>query len=329
MREEKRKLVNKETSGSSSKNLAQEGIFARTIGVLCKEIMNKRVVIVGVGSVGSYISEQMIRSGVGHLVMVDPDEVEYANLSRTNYVVADVGMAKVEAQAQHLYRINPAIQLNIFQQDIHDFEGSRLNEIFSQSDVIVAATDDPSAQRTINRFAYANGVPAVFIGLYDGADGGEVILSIPEETPCYQCATTIRHQVEQISGDVTAKTDYGTGKLEGVIALPADIHHVSSAAVKMILSLLIPDDSNVKLKGFVRPAIQKDFTYLTFSMKDQYWFYPHIFQDVPGQYAYQSVWLTPTRNEDCPICGNLELRTSRSYTPVSTPTLAHIRKAME
>lgn len=311
------------------KNYVQEGIFARTLGVLSKDVIQKRVLIIGVGSVGSYIAEQMIRSGVGNLILIDPDDVEYSNLSRTNYFVDDVGKPKVEALAKHLYKINPSIQVDFHKKDIHAFEASQLKEKFSQSDVVVAATDNPSAQRTINRFAYSNGKPAVFVGLYEGADGGEVILSIPEETPCYQCATSIRHQVEQVSGDVSVKTDYGTGKLEGVIALPADIHHVSSAAVKIILSLLIPEDSDALLKGFVQPAVKKDFTYLTFSMKDQYWFYPHIFQDVPGQYAYQSVWLTPTRNDNCPICGDIQIRTDSSYSPVATPSLANIRKAME
>lgn len=307
----------------------QEGIFSRTSGVLSKDIIEKRVLIVGVGSVGSYISEQLIRSGVGKLSIIDPDIVEYSNLSRTSFIVNDIGKAKVKALAEHLTHINPTIQMKSYERNIHTFDAIELNEIFSRSDVVVAATDDPSAQRTINRFAYANGIPAVFVGLYEGADGGEVILSIPEVTPCYQCATSIRHEVEQTAGNVAVKTDYGTGKLEGVIALSVDIHHVSSAAVKMVLSLLIPDDSDVKLKGFVQSALEKDFSYLTFSMTDQYWFYPHIFQEVPGQYAYQSVWLSPTRNADCPICGNVQTRTESSFAPVSTPTLANIRKVLD
>jgi hypothetical protein len=307
----------------------QEGIFSRTLGVLSKDILFKRVLIIGVGSVGSYIAEQMVRSGVGSLIMIDPDVVEYSNLSRTNYCLADVGKPKVEALAGLLLNINPSIKQKFYAKDIQDFSAVELNEMFGQSDVVVAATDDPRAQRTINRFAYGNGKPAIFVGLYEGADGGEVILSVPDTTPCYQCATSIRHQVEQTAGEVGVKTDYGTGKMEGVIALPADIHHVSSAAVKVILSFLIPDDSMAKLKDFVRPPLEKEFSYLTFSMKDQYWFYPHIFQDVPGQYAYQSVWLSPTRNEDCPVCGTMDNRTPPSFDPVRTPTLAGFRRVLD
>lgn len=307
----------------------QEGIFSRTLGVLSKDIVDKKVFIIGVGSVGSYIAEQMIRSGVGNLIIVDPDVVELSNLSRTNYCLADVGNPKVEALTGHLLNINPSIEIEFHAKDIQEFHAAEMNRMFEESDIVVAATDDPSAQRTINRFAYANDRPAIFVGLYEGADGGEVILSVPEVTPCYQCATSIRHQVEQSAGEVGVKTDYGTGKMEGVIALPADIHHVSSAAVKVILSFLIPEDSNAKLREFVKPPLEKEFSYLTFSMKDQYWFYPHIFQEVPGQYAFQSVWLSPTRNEDCPVCGNKERRTPLTLNPVRTPTLAGIRKALE
>lgn len=308
----------------------QAGIFARTLGVLPEDISTKRVLVVGVGSVGSYIAEQLVRSGVGSLTIVDPDIVEYANLSRTVFTVHDVGQAKVGRLAQHLRNINPAVRVECFGEDIQSFEADELARIFLHCDVIVAATDDPQAQRTINRFAYGLGKPAVFIGLYEGAEGGEVILSIPELTPCYQCATSIRHEIEQSAGEVGLKTDYGTGKLEGVVALAADIHHVASAAVKIVLSLLVPEDSKVKLKGFLTPAIKKEFSYLTFSMRDQYWFYPHIFEGVPGQYAYQSVWLSPTRNEECMVCGKVERDfTSLAMAPAKTPTLANIRKALD
>lgn len=321
--------VSKPILSDQVKNDLLKGLFSRTLGVLSKDILTKRVLVVGIGSVGSYISEQLIRSGVGQLTVIDPDLVEYSNLSRTIFTLHDVGKPKVEGLARQLYQINPTIKLQSYQQDINHFDSALLTAIFSQADVVVAATDDPQAQRVINRFAYGTGKPAVFVGLYQGAEGGEVIVSIPEKTACYQCSTSIRHELEQNAGDVGIKTDYGTGKLEGVIALSADIHHVTSAAVKMILALLVPEESNVKLKGFVSEAIEKEFSYLTFSMKDQYWFYPHLFEGVPGQHAYQSVWLTPTRKEDCPICGNIEGRTGLTMAPVTTPSSESIRKAFK
>lgn len=307
-----------------------EGIFSRTLGVLSKDILTKRVLVIGVGSVGSYISDQLIRSGLVKLTVIDHDVVEFSNLSRTVYTLQDVNLSKVEALARHLYNINPAIELDYYEKDITSCESSELIELMNDCDFIVATTDEPEAQRVINRFAYGKNKPAVFIGLYQGADGGEVILSLPEVTPCYQCATSVRHGIERDTGrKVGVQTDYGTGKLEGVVALAADIHHVTSAAVKLILSLLIPEESTVSLNGFARTAVDKEFSYLTLSMKDQYWFYSHIFQKVPGQYAYQSVWLSPTKNEECPICGERDYRSSLLEEPVKAPSIETIRKALQ
>ncbi|WP_442596419.1 HesA/MoeB/ThiF family protein [Neobacillus sp. D3-1R] len=308
----------------------QEGISSRTLGVLSTDIFSKKILVVGVGSVGSYIAEQLVRSGVGAMIIMDPDVVEYANLSRTVYMAYDVGKSKVNRLAKRLKRINPGLEVECWRRDIQTCSSEELVGIFSKCDVIVATTDDPQAQRVINRFAYGLGKPAVFVGLYEGAEGGEVIISIPGETPCYQCATSVRHEMEQTTGEVGVKTDYGTGKLEGVVALGVDIQHVASASVKIILSLLVPSESNVKLKGFLAPAIEKGFSYLTFSMKDQYWFYPYIFEGTPGQYAYQSVWLSPLRNEECVVCGKIEQDIdSLMMTPVKMPTLANIRKAVD
>ncbi|MDQ3812321.1 MAG: hypothetical protein M3347_00050, partial [Armatimonadota bacterium] len=50
-----------------------------------------------------------------------------------------------------------------------------------------------------------------------------------------------------------------------------------------------------------------------------YWFYPHIFREIPGQYAYQSVWLTPTRNDECPVCGAPESRVGVLEIPLRGP----------
>ncbi|WP_377474102.1 MAG: hypothetical protein P2A85_17115 [Microcoleus anatoxicus] len=103
--------------------------------------------------------------------------------------------------------------------------------------------------------------------------------------------------------------DHGNnGRVMGEVAIAADIHHVTSVAVKMALSLLLPEDAEVKLKGFLNPAIDGGLNYLTLSMVPDYWFYPGVFGDTPGQYAYQSVWLTAKSREECPVCGSVHHR---------------------
>jgi len=66
------------------------------------------VVVVGVGGVGSWTVEALARSGVGHLTLIDLDNVAESNINRQIHALDDtVGMAKVEAMRQRITHINP------------------------------------------------------------------------------------------------------------------------------------------------------------------------------------------------------------------------------
>lgn len=299
--------------------------FARVEGVLSPEIRDTTVLIAGLGSVGSYFAEQLARCGVGGFILIDPETVEPANLSRSVYELGDVGQPKTAALARRLWNINPELRLELRSQDLLDNDVQELERLVARADLVVGGTDDLAAQRALNRFAYAQGAPALFIGLYAGAHGGEVILSLPEQTPCYQCATSTRHEMEQETSRVGRSIDYGTGRLAGEIALGADIQHVTSAAVKMALALLTPAHAEARLKNFLTQAIADQMTYLTLSTVPEYWFYPQIFGETGGQYAYQSLWLTPTRRPECPVCGERETRVQPCDIPLRAPRLGDLR----
>lgn len=307
----------------------QQGLFARSTGVLSKSLIDQSVAIIGTGSVGSYIAEQLVRAGVGNFILIDPETVESANLSRSTYDIHDLGQPKVNALARRLLNINPSVHLELSQANLLDYEPQDLGNIFESIDLAIAATDEPQAQQAINRFAYWFKKSALYIGLYEGAKGGEIIFTIPDKTHCFACATQTRNSFEndtQIS--VSTHADYGTGRLVGEVAIAADIHHVSSAAVKIALSLLLPDDSDAQLKNFLVPAIAKGQNFLTMSMVPSYWFYPQIFGDTAGQFAYQSAWLSPTQNEACSVCGRVHQRVNPLTLALRPPSSAAILAAI-
>jgi molybdopterin/thiamine biosynthesis adenylyltransferase len=294
-------------------------LFARSGGVLAPALAERRVLVAGCGSVGSYVAEQLVRSGVGKLDLVDPETVEAANLSRAAYDAADVGRPKPEALGARLRRISPSVQVVEHVRPIESFDAAALDALVRAADLVVAATDDPTAQRALNRFAYARGRPALFVGLYAGANGGEVIMTSPERTACYLCATRIRHAAEETAGRVGAAVDYGTGRLQGEVALGVDIQHVSSAAVKLALSLLVRAETGAALAAFAEDSIREGSTYLTMSTVARYWFYPDVFGATAGQGAYQSVWLAPSRDEQCAVCGEPEERVDPLQVPLRSP----------
>jgi molybdopterin/thiamine biosynthesis adenylyltransferase/proteasome lid subunit RPN8/RPN11 len=292
-------------------------LHERSAGIVSASLRDRSVLVAGLGSVGSYVAEQLARSGVGGLALLDPEAVEAVNLSRTSYAAEDVGRPKPQALARRLLSIAPTLRLTLHPVAIEGLAAAELDALVRAADLVVAATDDPAAQRALDRFAYARQRPALFVGLYAGARGGEVILTVPERTPCYLCATRARHAVERTAGRVARPADYGTGRLAGESALGADIQHVASAAVKLALALLQPGDG---VGALAERAVSEGTPYLTLSTVPGYWFYPEIFRSVPGQGAFQSVWLSPVRKEDCPVCGPPGVRVEPLDVPLRAPS---------
>lgn len=277
------------------------------------------IFLLGAGSVGSVLAESLVRSGVSSLTVCDPDVVEAANLSRTVYELCDLGQSKVTALRRVLLQIDPDANVQTIGQSFQDIDSADLKGQIEQAELVIAASDDPAAQRLLNAVAYECGVPAVFPGLYAGAEGGEVIFTQPEQTPCFLCAKAARYALDDADPDPAH--DYGTGRLVAQVALAADIHHLTTAAAKICLGLLSPRGSPAS--SFVDDACGSRVNYLTMGMTPQFWFYPAVFGSVPSQYAYQSVWLAPERQADCIVCGE---RDHRRGFDVAEPTLAELRE---
>lgn len=81
-------------------------------------ILSKRLIIVGIGGVGSVVAEMLTRCGVGHLVLFDYDKVELANMNRMFYLPSQQGLSKVEAAVSTLTQINPDVKLEAHNCDI-------------------------------------------------------------------------------------------------------------------------------------------------------------------------------------------------------------------
>lgn len=307
-----------EVAGAASEHRAGGGrdpsalLFARTEGILSPMLADRSVLIVGAGSVGSYLAEVLARSGVGAFTIVDPDEVEAVNVGRSAYRVADVGLGKARAAAEVVLSVNPGARVGVLAARHEDVD---LAALVAEADVVVAATDDPAAQARVGHFAYRAGRPAVFPGLYQGARGGEVIIAA-EGSACFACATGgVRADLQETgSGDVAARTDYGTGRLIAEPGLLTDVHHVAAIAAKAALGLLHAPDDDVAAARFAHGILKAGTTYAVFGHEPDYWIFADLMRATPAQYAYQSLWLSVAGRGDCPVCGEPAGRTDpRGY----------------
>ena len=94
--------------------------FARTERLLgadgLRKLADARVILLGVGGVGSWCAEALVRSGVGHLTLVDPDRVDVTNINRQlPATTRTVGLPKVEGLKERLLEINPLCEVTALQ----------------------------------------------------------------------------------------------------------------------------------------------------------------------------------------------------------------------
>ena len=122
--------------------------FSRTELLIGKEgiekLQNSKVVVFGVGGVGSFVVEGLVRAGIGKFVLVDKDTVDITNLNRQIIAIRKtVGKPKVEVAKERILEINPNAKVEIYQQ----FFMPDSEEILDNTvDYIVDAVDTVTAK---------------------------------------------------------------------------------------------------------------------------------------------------------------------------------------
>lgn len=320
----KRLLTGAPLSPSAAEIAAQ-----RIDPALVSALAAANILIVGLGSVGSYMAEQFARTGLGGLALIDHDRVEPGNLSRTAYEQHDIGLTKADALARKLLNISPDIRLDICPLQLQDVGPEPLRTLFQNADLVIAATDDPATQAQINSCAQFADKPALFVGLYRGAKGGEVSISVPGLTPCFRCQVGAMRLAAARSPETTNSIDYGTGRLQGEIALACDIQHLSSAAIKLAISLLAALKTvGGPISQFTLGAIQRNLHILTLAMEPDWWVFPEIFRETPAQYAYQSMWVGAHNQNDCPVCRTDQARAD-PFTRLTRVDISSLRRLVD
>ncbi len=124
--------------------MSQEYWLERTELLLGREqlekLKTKHVLVVGLGGVGAYAAEMLVRAGIGKITIVDGDVVNLTNLNRQlPALLSNVGKSKVHLMGARLLDINPDLQLNMINQFIRD--ESMITILQQDFDYVVDAID--------------------------------------------------------------------------------------------------------------------------------------------------------------------------------------------
>ncbi len=144
------------------------------------------VLVVGAGALGNEVLKNLVLLGMGHLVIVDLDDVESSNLSRTLlFRETDIGRPKAVAAAEALQEMHAAVRVTALTGDLRFVLGlARLHACT----LVLGCLDNQGARSFLSRMCLLAQVP-----LLDGAmwaQGGEVRAFLDAEGPCFDCTLT-------------------------------------------------------------------------------------------------------------------------------------------
>jgi len=139
--------------------------------------------IVGLGGLGVPAMLAAARGGVRRLGLVDPDPVELSNLARqVIYREDDIGRLKVDAAAERLARLAPALEIERFPLAI---DATNASGTIGRFGFVVDATDSPAVKFLINDVCVAARIPFIYGGVLGMT--GQAMSVVPGHTACLRC----------------------------------------------------------------------------------------------------------------------------------------------
>lgn len=148
-------------------------------------LKNARVLILGLGGLGSPAALYLAAAGVGHLVLVDPDVVELSNLQRQIIHRTDgIGLPKVESAGNTLRALNPMLQLTMLPEALND---TQLAFEVEQATLVLAGTDNLRSRHAANRACVRYKVPLISAAAIAWEAQLSVFDARESQSPCLHC----------------------------------------------------------------------------------------------------------------------------------------------
>lgn len=149
-----------------------------------ERLLQSTAIIFGLGGLGSPVALYLAASGLGRLILVDPDTVDLSNLQRQIvHSQSTIGVPKVLSAQQRLAQVNSTIQVETYPQIL---TGTTLLTQIQQADVVLDCTDNLATRLAINAACVEAGKPLVSAAAIR-FEGQIAVFQASMTSPCYQC----------------------------------------------------------------------------------------------------------------------------------------------
>ena len=145
-----------------------------------------KICVIGAGGLGSAALPFLAGAGIGHITIIDHDEISISNLHRqTIYKDGDSGQSKAEAAAHYLEDLNPEIKIIHYNAKAQDILSIDADDI--ACDLLLDGSDNFETKTYLNALSIAHGIPLISasVNQFDGQIG--IFSGAYKDTPCYHC----------------------------------------------------------------------------------------------------------------------------------------------
>lgn len=188
-----------------------------------EKLKRSKVLVIGLGGLGSSAAFYLASAGIGDLGLLDKDKVELSNLNRQIlHQEINVGELKIKSALQKLSKLNQDIKIKEYNISLNT---DNSESILSNYDFIVEASDNFETKFLVNDTCVKLGIPFVIGGVYQFE--GQMMTVIPRKTACYRC----------VSKEIPESGTYPTTNEGGIMGTTAGLFGVIEAneAIKHIV----------------------------------------------------------------------------------------------
>ncbi|MCP4181193.1 MAG: hypothetical protein GY756_25805 [bacterium] len=170
-------------------------------------LQEKRILLVGCGSVGSHVALMLSKTGLGFLDLVDYDRFNLENIQRYSIGLEHIGKNKVDALKDYIDKNFISIRVSASSKKINNFLSSEDTDI-SKYDLVISATGDPTVNLLLNKKLKKLKIPFLIGWNEPYGIGGHALICINDFQGCYRCLFRDTYNIASFSAPEQTKPFY-------------------------------------------------------------------------------------------------------------------------
>ena len=214
-----------------------------------RSLRESTVLVVGLGAVGTWVSANLVQSGIKRIVLMDPDKVEISNLHRQfGYNINSVGKYKIDILGKRLLEYNKNLKVI----KIYDYlSNESLENVNLKLDLVINCADNPNVDETsliVGEYCMKNKIPHIIGGGYNlhlSLIGQTVI---PNDTACIKCFEKTLAETNKIDTKRVKKLNVKNRKIGSFGPMCTIISSfIGMESIKILSKITVP--ANLERRG--------------------------------------------------------------------------------